>query len=132
VPIELTQLKTRSGHPVLRVNFRAEVTTFEAGEFLRKVARGGEFFGYGHLIVGEVESLSGAVRKVLTSEKAKPTNPTPIAMVMASALTRMIATLAMRLTDNENNEFFKNESEALEWLEARMVEYVAKGGTQTA
>lgn len=132
MPIELTQLKTRSGHPVLRVNFQSEVTPYDAAEFMRQAVRGGEFFGYGHLVVGDISGLSSAVRKVLTSEKTRPTNPPPVAIVLVSALTRMVASVAMRLTDNENNEYFKNEVEAKDWLEARMNEFIAKGGAESA
>ncbi len=42
------------------------------------------------------------------------------------ALARMAAGLAMRLTDKGNSESFKNEAEALAWLDGRMTEYLKK------
>lgn len=132
VPIELTELKTKNGHPALRVNFEGDVTPNEARGFMAKATRGGQYFGYGHLVVGNIAGLSADVRKVLTSEKTKPTNPPPVAIVLLSAMTRMVASLAMRLTENVNTEDFKNEADAKPWLDERMDVFIAKGGSDTA
>lgn len=53
-------------------------------------------------------------------------NPPPVAVVFESALARMAANLAMRLSDNDNTESFKNEQEALAWLDGRMAEFLRK------
>lgn len=87
---------------------------------------GARFDGYGHLITGNITGVSSEVKKVLANQKADPKNPTPIAVILSSALARMAAGLAMRLTDNGNSESFKNEAEALAWLDGRMTEYLKK------
>lgn len=132
VPIELSELKTRAGHPVLRVNFEGEVSVLEAEAFLVKVSRGGPMFGHGILVVGNISGLTAQVRKVLTSEKSRPTNPPPVAIMVLSAMTRMVAGLAMRLSQNENTDFFNSEPEAMTWLEGRMETFIAKGGIDAA
>ena len=126
VPITLTQLKTSQGHPVLKVTFEGEVTPAEAQAFHAKVTRGGEHFGCGHLVTGHIAGLSAEVRKILTSEKTTDLNPPPVAIVLVSALTRMVAGVAMRITENDNTDFFKNEPAALEWLEGRMNTFISK------
>lgn len=126
MPIEVSELRTRSGHPILRANFISEVTVADARGYHSQLVPGARFDGYGHLITGNITGVSGEVKKVLSSQKADPKNPTPIAVILSSALARMAAGLAMRLTDNGNSESFKNEEEALAWLDGRMVEYLKK------
>ena len=54
VPIELSETKTRSGHPVIRTNFITEVTVADVQQYLPKVSPGGQYEAFGHLIVGNV------------------------------------------------------------------------------
>ncbi len=55
----------------------------------------------------------------------------PIPIVLLSAMTRMVASLAMRLTENVNTEYFKSEAEAKPWLDERMDVFIAQGGSTT-
>ena len=126
MPIEVSELKTKSGHPILRANFISEVTVADARRYHSELVPGARYDGFGHLICGNITGVSGDVKKVLASQKADPKNPTPIAIILSSALARMAAGLAMRLTDNGNSETFKNETEALDWLDARMTDYLKK------
>lgn len=125
VPIELSETKTKSGHPVIRANFITEVTVADVQKYLPKVSPGGQYEAFGHLIVGNVTGVSGEVKKALSSQKS-PDNPPPVAVVLGSALARMAASLTMRLTGNENTESFKNEEEALVWLEGRMADFLRR------
>jgi hypothetical protein len=126
MPIELSELKTKSGHPILRANFISEVTVADARGYHAQLVPGARYDGYGHVVTGNITGVSGEVKKVLSSQKADPKNPTPVAVILSSALARMAAGLAMRLTDNGNSESFKSEEEALAWLDGRMVEYLKK------
>ena len=126
MPIASTELKSASGHAVLRSVYQEPITVADAEKFIASVRDGAPYRHHGHLIVGQLTSVSGEVRKVLTSEKADPANPPPVAMVMQSALIRMISSLAMRGGGNENLEFFKDEASALTWLDAQMATYEAK------
>ena len=126
MPIEVSELKTKSGHPVLRAEFISEVTVADARGYHAQLVPGARYEGYGHLICGNITGVSSEVKKVFASQKADPDNPSPIAIILSSALARMAAGLTMRLTDNSNSDAFKTEAEALEWLDARMTEYLKK------
>lgn len=126
VPIEVSETKTKSGHPVVRTNFITEVTVADAQSYHPKVIPGGKYDGYGHLVVGNVTGVSSEVKKILGSQKPDPRNPPPVAIIFSSALARMAASLTMRLTSHGNTDFFKNEGEALDWLDARMTEFIRK------
>ncbi len=126
MPIELTETKTKSGHPVVRTNFITEVTPADARTYFAKVTPGGNYDGWGHLVVGNVTGVSSEVKKLLASRKTDPKNPPPVAVVLASALARMAASLTMRLTDNHNTDSFKTEEEGLLWLDERMAEFNRK------
>ncbi|MFT3713427.1 MAG: hypothetical protein QM817_37700 [Archangium sp.] len=126
MPIELAELKTKSGHPVVRAKFVSEVTVQHAKEYFAVVRAGSKYDGWGHLACGNVTGVSAEVRKVLASEQTDSVNPPPVAVVLDSALARMAAALTMRLSGNENTDSFKSEEEALEWLDAKMNTYVAK------
>lgn len=124
--IELSELKTKSGHPVLRASFVAEVTVADAQGYHAKLVPGAKYDGWGHLVVGHITGVSSEVKKVLASQKADPRNPVPVALILTSALARMAAALAMRLSDNSNSDSFKNEEEGLAWLDGRMAEFLRK------
>jgi hypothetical protein len=126
VPIELSETKTKSGHPVVRTNFITEITVPEAKAYHLKVSPGGQYEGWGHLVVGNVTGVSSDVKKVLSSGKTDPDNPAPVAVILGSALARMAASLTMRMTGNENSESFKNEDEGLAWLDGKMSEFMRK------
>ncbi len=126
MPIEVAELMTRSGHPVLRAEFISEVTVADARGYHSELVPGARYAGYGHLVCGNVTGVSSEVKKVFASQKADPDNPSPIAIILSSALARMAAGLTMRLTDNTNSEAFKDEVEALEWLDGRMTRYLEK------
>jgi len=126
MPILSTETKSPGGYAVLRSVYQEPITVADAEKFIASVRDGAPYRHHGHLIVGQLSSVNGEVRKVLSSEKADPTNPPPVAMVMGSALVRMVASLAMRAGSNENLEFFKDEPSALQWLDARMAAYEAK------
>jgi hypothetical protein len=129
VPIEVKELKTKSGHPVLRADFIAEVTVQDARGYHSQLLPGGRYEDFGHLIVGKVSGVSGDVKKVLGSQKPPdPNNPPPVAVLLDSALARMAANLAMRISSNENTEAFKTEQDGLDWLDARMTEYLREKG----
>jgi hypothetical protein len=126
VPIHSKELKSKSGFNVLRSVYEEPVTVQDAERFMQGVRRGGIFHDHGHLVLGNVVGISGEVRKVLGSEKADPHNPPPVALVIASAMVRMVASLAMRAGSNENTEFFKDEGQALEWLDTQLATYEAR------
>jgi hypothetical protein len=128
VPIEVSELKTKSGHPVLRANFLSEVTVPEARAYHEQIRPGGKYDGWGHLAAGNVSGVSNDVRKVLGSQRPDPLNPPPVAVILSSALARMAASLAMRLSENPNTESFKTEAEAMAWLDERMGVFFAKRG----
>ena len=126
MPIEVSETKTKSGHPVVRTNFITEVSVADAQAYIQKVIPGGKYDGYGHLVVGNVTGVSSEVKKVLGSQKPDPRNPPPVAVILSSALARMAASLTLRVTGNHNTDSFRNEEEALEWLDGRMAEFIRK------
>lgn len=128
--IETRQLRTASGHPVLRADFNGEITVADAAAYHQSILPGGRYAAHGHLVVGNVTGVPADVKKVLASKAPDPKNPEPVAVVLDSALARMAAGLALRLTNNENTEFFKDEAEGLAWLDGRMSEFArkARGG----
>ena len=77
VPIDVSETKTKSGHPIVRTNFITEVTVADARAYHQKVLPGGTYDGYGHLAVGNVTGVSNEVKKVLGSQKPDPRNPPP-------------------------------------------------------
>lgn len=125
MPIISTELKTRSGYPVLRSVYQEPITVADAEQFIASVRSGTPWANHGQLIVGQLTSVSGEVRKVLTSEKADPANPPPVATVLRSMLLRAVATLLARST-NANLQFFKDEAGALEWLDGQLRTFEAR------
>lgn len=126
MPIETSETRTRSGHPVLRAVFSGEVTVMEATRYHASIIPGGQYEWHGQLVLGNVSGVSAEVKKVLGSVRPDPTNPVPVALVFDSALTRMTANLVMRVSGNDNNEAFKDEASALEWLDERLTVFHAK------
>lgn len=131
MPITTSEVTTRSGHHVLRATFSGEVTVDEAKRYHASVIPGGPYEHHGHLVLGNVSGVSADVKKVLGSRKPDPENPVPVALLFASALTRMTANLVMRLTGNDNQESFKDEASALDWLDGRLTQYHARRVTPT-
>jgi len=125
MPIISTELKTQSGYAVLRSVYQEPITVADAEKFMASVKRGAPYEHHGQLILGQVAGVSGEVRKVLSSEKADPVNPQPVAMVMRSMVVRAVAALVARAS-GATVEFFKDEAEALQWLDPRMRTYEAK------
>jgi hypothetical protein len=128
VPIHSSELKTKSGHQVLRSLYGEPVTVDDAREFMAQVATGAPFEHAGHLVVGKLSAIGGEARKVLESKRANPDNPPPVALILTSAVLRMVASLAMRGGGNENLEFFADEAAALAWLDGRMTVYETRRG----
>lgn len=126
VPIDTKELKTKSGHPILRASFIKEVTVADAQGYHASLIPGAKYDGYGHLIVGNITGVSADVKKVLASQKPDPHNPPPIAIILDSALARMVAGLALRLSENDNTDSFKTEQDALAWLDVKMTEFEKK------
>lgn len=126
MPIDTSELTTRSGHKVLRAVFSGEVTVDDAKRYHSRIIPGAEFDHYGHLVLGNITGVSSEVKKVLGSVKPDEDNPVPVAMLFTSALTRMTANLVMRLSGNDNSEAFHSEEQALEWLDQRLTTYHAR------
>jgi hypothetical protein len=126
VPIRTDDVKTKSGHLVLRSTYVEPITVQDAEQFMKLVAAGAPHEHSGHLVVGKVTALGSDARRVLESKRANPENPPPVALVIGSAVVRMVASLAMRGGGNENGEFFPDEAKALEWLDARMSTYAQR------
>jgi hypothetical protein len=129
VPIDTSELTTKSGHKVLRAVFSGDVTVAEAKPYHASTLPGGRFALHGHLAIGTVTNLSADVKKVLGSAQADPGNPIPVAIVVSSALIRMMASLVTRAGANENTEFFKDEASALEWLDSALTKFHLKRKT---
>jgi hypothetical protein len=125
MPITSAELKTRSGYALLRSVYQEPITVADAERFIASVKKGTPWANHGQLIVGQLASVSGEVRKVLTSEKADPANPPPVATVMRSLLLRAVATLLAKAS-NANLQFFKDEATALEWLDGQMRTFEAR------
>lgn len=130
MPIETRELKTKSGHDVLRATFIHEVTVQDARRYLELIVPGAKYDGWGHLVVGNITGVSGDVKKVLGAQKPDPVNPPPVATVFESALARMVAGLALRLSENNNTDSFKSEDEGLAWLDERMAEFKRKAAAK--
>lgn len=124
MPIHLSDLKTKSGHRVARAEFVTEVTIDEAGAFMRKTAPGTEYEGVAFLVTGNVTGISNAVKKALKPE-ASQGNLAPVAIVLTSAIARMLAGLMIRSSGEARSEYFKTEAEALAWLDGAITEFKA-------
>lgn len=125
--ITSTAIKTASGYDVLRSVYEGDVTVEEAKRFLALVNPGGTYAFHGHLVLGKMLDVSSEVRKVLGSAKPPdPGNPHPVALVVPSALLRMVVSLVMRASQNANTDFFKDEASALEFLDRAMAEFERK------
>jgi hypothetical protein len=125
VPIELTETKTKSGHPVLRANFISEVTMADA-ELYHQRTPPGRYEDWGYLVVGNVTSVSSDVKKKLSSRKREG-KPQPVAIVLTSPLMRMAASLVARLSGSGESETFRSEADALAWLDAQLTAAKKKG-----
>ena len=126
MPITLKELKTKSGHPVLHANFVDEITVEDATAYHRRIVPGAQYDGWGHLVTGNVSGVSAEVKKVLASQKPDPQNPPPVAVVLGSAIARLVAGLAMRMSENSNTDSFKSPEQALEWLDERMAVFMSR------
>jgi hypothetical protein len=121
MPISTSEVHTRSGRPVVRSVYEGDVTVQEAQRFLDLVGPSGRYANHGHLVLGRVTGLSSEVKKLLgTAKPADPLNPHPVAMVIPSAMVRMIASLVLRAGGNSNTSLFNDEAAALGWLDERM------------
>ncbi|MBL8920787.1 MAG: hypothetical protein JNJ54_18125 [Myxococcaceae bacterium] len=126
MPIETSETFTQSGHAVLRAVFKGEVTVEEARRYHSSITPGGRYEWHGHLVLGNVTGVGADVKKVLGSVRPDPANPVPVALLIDSALMRMTANMVMRLSGNDNNEAFKDEGRALEWLDERLTVFHAR------
>lgn len=125
--ITTSELRTASGHPVLRSVYEGDITPDEARRFIEKVKPGAPYHLHGHLVLGRILDVSSEVRKLLGSEKPPdPNNPPPVALVVPSALMRMAVSLVMRASANPNTDFFKDEASALVFLDKAMAEFERK------
>lgn len=125
--ITTSELRTASGHPVLRSGYEGDITPDEARRFIANVKPGAPYHLHGHLVLGRIMEVSSEVRKILGSEKPPdPTNPPPVALVIPSALVRMAVSLVMRASGNSNTDFFKDEESALVFLDGAMAEFERK------
>lgn len=119
MPIHVTEVRTQSGAKVLRTEFVHEVTLSEAQKYIREYGAASAYADSPFLVVGNVTGLSSDVRKVL-----QPTDiqlKAPVAVVVSSAIARMLASLMLRASGgNELSEFFKVEPEALEWIDSML------------
>ncbi len=125
MPIETAELKTKSGHSVLRLNFVAEVTLADVEKYHQKTPDG-RYDSWGQLVVGNVTSVSSEVKKKLTSRKRSSPRMPPVAIVLSSPLMRMAASLIMRVMGTGESESFKTEADGLSWLDERMTEFNRK------
>lgn len=125
--ITLSVVRTATGHPVLRSVYEGEITVAEAKRFLEQVLPGGQYMHHGHLVLGKMLDVSSEVRKVLGSQAPTDlSNPVPVALVVPSALLRMVVSLVMRASKNNNSDFFKDEAAAMLFLDQAMTEYERK------
>lgn len=118
MPIELTELTTRSGHRVLRTHFVTEVTLGDVDRYQQQTPPG-KYDEWGYLVTGNLTSVSSEVKKKLSSRK-RASSPMPVAIVLDSALMRMAASLVARATGTAESETFKSEADALAWLDGQL------------
>ncbi len=118
MPILVSEVKTQSGSMVVRAEFVKEVTLADAKSFMERAGVGTRYESAPFLITGNITGVSAEVKKALTPE-VKPKNPGPIAVVLDSAIARMVAGLLMRLSGEARSEYFKTEADALAWLDGR-------------
>ncbi len=128
MPIETAEVKTTSGHPVLKAVFSGDVTLPEAQAYHSQLLPGQRFHRCGHLVVGNIRGVSSEVKKLLSSYKADPVNPPPVAIVLGSAILSLVAGLVTRSTGNENTEYFNDERAAMEWLDGRVAVFLKNAG----
>lgn len=120
-------VKTASGHRVLRSVYEGDITVEDARKFVDQVKPGAPYDHHGHLVLGRMLEVSNEVRRILGSQKpVDPANPLPVALVVPSALLRMVVSLVMRASENPNTDFFKDEASALAWLDGAMATYEKK------
>jgi hypothetical protein len=125
MPIHVSETKTRSGFAVLRVEFEKEVTVSDAEGFMDQVGDGTKHERTPYVVTGNIISVSPEVKHALVP-RGKPKNPPPIAVVLPSAVARMVAGLMMRLSGDVESEYFKNEADALAWLDTAAAEFAKK------
>ena len=116
MPIHVSEVRTANGAKVLRTEFVHEVTLSEAQKYIREYGAASPHADSPFLVVGNVTGLGADVRKVL-----QPTDiqlKAPVAVVVSSAIARMLASLMLRASGgNDLSEFFKTETEALPWID---------------
>lgn len=117
MPIHVSEVRTPKGALVFRTEFVHEVTLAEATKYIRGYGAASPHAAEPFLIVGNVTGLATDVKKVL-----QPTNinlQAPVAVVLNSAIARMLASLMLRAggASGDLSDFFKNETEALAWID---------------
>jgi len=125
MPIHVSETKTRSGFVVLRVEFEKEVSVADAEGFMAQVGDGTKYERTPYVVTGNITSVSSDVKRALTPQ-VKPKNPPSVAIVLSSAVARMVAGLMMRLSGPADSEYFKSEAEAIEWLDGVAADFAKK------
>lgn len=115
MPILLSEVQTPKGRTVARSEFVSEVTVDDARRFLETTGAGTHYEKLPFLVVGNVSGISSDVKKALVNPNPIA-NPMPVAIVLNSAIARMVASLMLRNNEHKS-AYFKNETEALAWLD---------------
>lgn len=115
MPILLSEVQTPQGRTVARAEFVTEVTVQDARRFLEQTGIGTRYEKLPFLVVGNVSGVSSEVKKALANPH-RLEKPMPVAVVLNSALARMVASLMLRGNDH-SSAYFKNEADALAWLD---------------
>ena len=89
MPILLSEVRTPKGRAVARSEFVTEVTVQDAKRFVEETGAGTHYEKLPFLVVGNVSGVSAEVKKALVNPNPIA-NPMPVAIVLNSALARMV------------------------------------------
>jgi hypothetical protein len=126
MPYETILFQLPCGARCFRFVLGDSLTREDAAAMVRQVGAGGELYGLPALIEAmDLKSISSDARAGRGDVRNRETWT---AVLMANPVIRVTANFIMRIQQSRKTKLFSSEPEALEWLDARIREQLAKAG----
>jgi hypothetical protein len=125
VPYEISTFQLPCGARAARVKNMGTLTGEEATSMMRQWDPGGPYRGLPTLVLQEGAVLTPEARSVFAHWK-DPATTEWFAIVVTNAVMRVSANFIMRVSRTTRRRMFATEAEAIQWLDARARENMAK------
>ena len=129
MPFEISSFQLPSGARCARAEVSGTITGEEAAAMVAHLELGGPYHGLS-LLVGaqKVKTMLPEARAVFSNRRAPP--PTEwMAVVLTNPIIRVTSNFILRMNGNARRRLFSTEREAVQWLDERVREDVARAKT---